>query len=53
MTKETDVPDSGRDLRTLPIHRRLALAAGAGFQIATTHYHQYNHAFIATIRMPF
>ena len=36
-----------------PIHRRLALAAGAGFQIATTHYHQYNHAFIATIRMPF
>jgi hypothetical protein len=36
-----------------PIHNRLALAAGVGFQIATTHYHQYNHAFIATIRMPF
>ncbi len=36
-----------------PIHHRVALAAGAGFQIATTHYNQYNHAFIGTIRMPF
>jgi hypothetical protein len=36
-----------------PIHKRLAFAAGAGFQIATTHYHQYNHAVIATLRMPF
>ncbi|HEV2485439.1 MAG TPA: hypothetical protein VGT08_07900 [Terracidiphilus sp.] len=36
-----------------PIHKRLAFAVGVGFQIATTHYHQYNHAFIATLRLPF
>lgn len=36
-----------------PIHGRLALAAGAGFQIALTHYHQYDHAVLATIRLPF
>lgn len=35
------------------IHHRIALVAGAGFQMAVTHYHQYNHAFIATVRMPF
>jgi hypothetical protein len=36
-----------------PIHKRIAFAAGFGFQIATTHYHQYNHALIATLRLPF
>ncbi len=36
-----------------PIHKRVAVAAGAGFQIAATHFNQYNHAFIATLRMPF
>lgn len=36
-----------------PIHKRVAFVAGAGFQIATTHFHQYNHAFIGTLRMPF
>lgn len=36
-----------------PIHHRIALVAGAGFQIATTHYNQYNHAVLATVRMPF
>lgn len=36
-----------------PIHKRMALAVGGGFQIATTHYHQYNHQFIATLRLPF
>lgn len=36
-----------------PIHHRIALVAGAGFQIAATHYHQYNHAVLVTIRMPF
>lgn len=35
------------------LHHRMALAAGAGFQIATTHYHEYNHALIVTVRMPF
>ena len=36
-----------------PIHKRVAVLAGAGFQIATTHFNQYNHAFIGTLRMPF
>lgn len=36
-----------------PIHKRIAFAAGFGFQIATTRYHQHNHAFIATLRLPF
>lgn len=36
-----------------PIHHRVALVAGAGFQIAATHYNQYNHAVVATIRVPF
>jgi hypothetical protein len=36
-----------------PIHHRIAVVAGAGFQVAATHYSQYNHAFIATLRMPF
>lgn len=36
-----------------PIHNRIALVGGAGFQIAATHYHQYNHAVLVTLRMPF
>jgi len=36
-----------------PIHHRIAFVAGVGFQIAATHYHQYNHAVLATIRIPF
>jgi hypothetical protein len=36
-----------------PIHHRVAVVAGAGFQIATTHFNQYNHAVTATIRVPF
>jgi hypothetical protein len=36
-----------------PIHKRVAVVAGAGFQIATAHYNQFNHAFIGTLRMPF
>jgi hypothetical protein len=36
-----------------PIHKRVAFVAGGGFQIAATHYNQYNHAFIGTLRMPF
>jgi hypothetical protein len=40
-------------LGRFPIHKRVAIAAGAGFQIAATHFNQYNHAFIGTLRMPF
>jgi hypothetical protein len=36
-----------------PIHHRVAVVAGAGFQIATTHFNQYNHAIDCTIRVPF
>lgn len=36
-----------------PIHKRVAIVAGAGFQIATTHFNTYNHAFVGTLRMPF
>ncbi len=41
------------NLGRFPIHHRVAIVAGAGFQIAATHYNQYNHAFIGTLRMPF
>jgi hypothetical protein len=40
-------------LGRFPIHKRFAIVAGAGFQIATTHFHQRNHVFIGTLRMPF
>ncbi len=36
-----------------PLHNRIALTLGAGFQIAVTQYHNYNHAAVGTIRMPF
>jgi hypothetical protein len=36
-----------------PIHKRMALAFGGGFQIATTHFHQNDHNVIVTLRMPF
>lgn len=43
----------GLNIGRFRIHHRVAFVAGAGFQIATTHFHQYNHGFIATFRMPF
>lgn len=36
-----------------PIHHHVVFVTGAGFQIAATHYHQSNHAVIATVRVPF
>lgn len=36
-----------------PIHNRIGLTVGAGYQIAATQYHTYNHAFVGTLRMPF
>lgn len=36
-----------------PIHHRIALVVGAGFQIAVTHFHKSNHGFIISVRMPF
>lgn len=36
-----------------PIYKRLAIAVGGGFQIATTHFHTNNHNGIFTVRFPF
>jgi hypothetical protein len=36
-----------------PIHKRVALVGGVGFQIAATHFNTYNHGVIATLRLPF
>src|SRR5579864_2525045 len=32
--------------------RRLGMSVGAGEQIAVTHFHQYNHAKVLSIRFP-
>lgn len=37
----------------LPIHDRLGVTFGAGIQVAVTHFHQYDHAWTLTARMPF
>lgn len=37
----------------LPLAGRLGLTLGAGFQIATTHFHTTNHNGILTVRFPF
>jgi hypothetical protein len=36
-----------------PIHDRIGLTFGAGYQVAVTHEPIYNHAVILTARMPF
>jgi hypothetical protein len=36
-----------------PIHKRVALVGGVGFQIAAIHFNTYNHGVIATLRLPF
>jgi hypothetical protein len=43
----------GLILGRFKLNRRLAMAVGAGFQIAATHYHSYNHATVITVRFPF
>jgi hypothetical protein len=43
----------GLILGRFKLHGHLLMAVGAGFQIAATHYHQYNHAPLFTIRFPF
>ncbi|HEV2313840.1 MAG TPA: hypothetical protein VGR94_00925 [Candidatus Acidoferrales bacterium] len=37
----------------LPIHNRIGLTLGAGFQIAATRFHTFNHNIILSVRMPF
>jgi hypothetical protein len=36
-----------------PIHNRLGFTIGGGVQIAASSYHQYNHSWIVSARMPF
>lgn len=36
-----------------PIWRRMGATFGVGVQIATTHFHTYNHGWILTTRLPF
>jgi hypothetical protein len=43
----------GLILGRFKVHGRLFMALGSGFQIAATHYHTYNHAWLITIRFPF
>jgi hypothetical protein len=37
----------------IPIHDRVGLTMGAGFQVAVTHQPQYNHAAVLSMRIPF
>ena len=43
----------GLILGRFKLRGRLVMAFGAGFQIAVTHYHNYNHAGVFTVRFPF
>jgi hypothetical protein len=43
----------GLILGRFKLNHRLAMAVGAGFQIAATHYHNYDHAAVITVRFPF
>lgn len=35
------------------LHNRLGVTVGAGMQIASSHYHAYNHGLVISARMPF
>jgi hypothetical protein len=43
----------GLILGRMKLHGRLSAVVGAGFQVAATHYHTYNHAAVITVRFPF
>jgi hypothetical protein len=43
----------GRVFGKFPIHNRVGLTVGAGFQIAVTQFHTNNHNLVMTFRMPF
>jgi hypothetical protein len=40
-------------LGRFPIHDRLGLTIGAGYQVAVTHHPSYNNAVVVSARMPF
>jgi hypothetical protein len=43
----------GLVLGRFPLAGRVGLTFGAGFQIATTHFHTTNHNAIVSVRVPF
>ena len=43
----------GLVLGRFPIHNRLGFTLGGGVQIAATHFHQFDHNWILSLRMPF
>jgi hypothetical protein len=43
----------GLTLGRFKLNKKVAMVFGAGYQIAVTHYHGYNHAAIFTLRFPF
>jgi hypothetical protein len=43
----------GLILGSFPIAKRLRFTVGAGYQIAVTPFHQYNHRWILSLRFPF
>lgn len=43
----------GLILGRFKVHGRVLAAFGAGFQIAVTQFHTYNHATVLTVRFPF
>jgi hypothetical protein len=38
---------------SFPLAGRFHLTLGVGVQIAATHFHQYNHRWILSVRFPF
>ena len=40
-------------LGSVPLAERLHLSVGGGLQIAATQFHQYNHRWILSVRLPF
>jgi hypothetical protein len=38
---------------SFPLEKRVHIAVGGGFQTAVTTYHQYNHRWIFSLRLPF
>jgi len=43
----------GLILGRFPIHNRLGFTLGGGVQIAATRFHQFDHSWILSLRMPF
>ena len=47
------IVDAGNVWGKFHLWRRLGLTVGTGVQVAATHFHTYNHAWILSTRLPF